>query len=132
MVLDMDINSLSLYHQPLSGFKKGEMMVISTARQTGKSMLWDLETLNPCKEILFPMKPESKYKFSRAKWYSSKLKGNGIWRLGNEYNEMIEWCTQHFGAHPKEQDAWSRWWVGVNDINFRDAKDYEWYVLRWG
>ena len=131
MVFDMDINSM--YHQHWGGFKKGEMMVISTARQTGKSVLWDLETLNLCKEILFPMKPEPepKYKFSRAKWYTVQLNGHATWRFSDEYNQIIDWCTQHFGPHPSKPDAWSRWYVGLGYIKIRDAKDYEWYILRW-
>ena len=75
------------------------------------------------------MKP--KYQFSRAKWYTAPLNGNGTWRFSDEYNEIIEWCTEMFGAHPTKHDAWSRWYVGLGCINFRDAKDYEWFVLRW-
>ena len=125
----MDINSLSLYHQPLGGFKAGELVIICTPMSASKSVFWDIEATDGIWKDVKVKEP--KYKFSRAKWYSANLRTDVLWRLGNEYNEMIEWCTQHFGKHPKRHDAWSRWWVGVDDINFRDAKDYEWYVLRW-
>lgn len=99
-------------------------------------------TTNLCKEIMltrfedislmtieWPTKP--KYQFSRTKWYTAPLNGNGTWRFSDEYNEIIEWCTEMFGVHPTKHDAWSRWYVGLGFINFRDAKDYEWFVLRW-
>lgn len=71
-----------------------------------------------------------KYQFSRAKWYTVDI-GDGMWRLGREYNEIIEWCTEHFGKHPKKPDAWCRWWVGVGSIYFRDEKDFVFYQLKW-
>ena len=97
---------------------------------------------NLCKEIVLDdskgyfyapyipkiMKP--KYKFSRAKWHTVDIH-NGIWRLGREYNEIIEWCTEQFGKHPNKPDAWSRWWVGVGEIYFRDEKDVVFYKLKW-
>ena len=83
---------------------------------------------NLCQEMVMT-KP--KYQFSRAKWYTADV-GRGVWKLSQEYNEIIEWCTEHFGPHPKRHDAWSRWWVGIGAIYFRDEKDYHWYVLRWG
>ena len=90
---------------------------------------------NLCKEIVLPMtatySPYVKYKFSRAKWHTADL-GSGVWRLSREYNAIIKWCTEQFGAHPKHQDAWSRWWVGIGCINFRDEKDYLMFLLRWG
>jgi hypothetical protein len=113
------------------GFKPGQMTLYSSGRQTGKSMYMNLLKTryygtNLCKEIVFPMKPEPKYKFSRAKWYVAELD----W---GQQTEVLEWCTQQFGPHSENPDAWSRWchraWT---EIHFRDAKDYEWFLLRWG
>lgn len=74
-------------------------------------------------------KPE--YKFSRAKWHTAQLHGNATWVFSDEYNQVIVWCTEQFGAHPVKQDAWSRWYVGLGYINFRDEADYILYQLRW-
>jgi hypothetical protein len=112
------------------GFKAGQMIIYSGGRQTGKSTLnqyygklWSNNNL--CKEIFLPMKPEPKYKFSRAKWYVVDYN----WR---DYDAVREWCTQQFGPHPKNPDAWSRWWHSYADtIRFRDEKDYQWFLLRW-
>ena len=75
---------------------------------------------------IFALKaPKPKYKFSRAKWYVA------------EYNwvnqvEVVEWCTEQFGPHPENPDAWSRWNHKWQDrIQFRDERDYNWFILRW-
>lgn len=76
---------------------------------------------------LFTLKPkyQSKYKFSRANWYVAEFDDR-------YYFEVEVWCAEQFGPHPKNPDAWSRWVHKYeNKIHFRDAKDYEWFVLRW-
>jgi len=112
------------------GFKKGEMMLITAGRQTGKSyyqkmLLNKIYGTNLCKEIFLPMKPAPKYKFSRAKWYEADYD----WI---HYDEVRKWCTEQFGPHPTQHDAWSRWDHRYEGrIYFRDQKDYNWFVLRW-
>ena len=116
------------------------MDVFSVGRQTGKSMFntFTMEVFknryydtNLCKEIMMPMEPKPKYQFSRAKWHAAQLNGDGMWRLGQEYNEIIAWCNDTFGPHPKRSDAWSRWWVGIGQIYFRDEQDLVLYKLKW-
>ena len=108
------------------GFKKGQMTLYSAVQYTGKStFLKSAYYNNLCNEIMLPMKPAPKYKFSRAKWYEADYD----WV---HYDEVREWCTQQFGPHPTQHDAWSRWdhrYEGK--IYFRDAKDCEWFLLRW-
>jgi hypothetical protein len=112
------------------GFKHGEMTLFSAGRQSGKSMYMKMLKnriygTNLCKEIFLPMKPEPKYKFSRD-WYVAEFD----WRKSSEVNE---WCAQQFGPHPKNPDAWSRWQRIYDErVHFRDAKDYEWFLLKWG
>lgn len=91
---------------------------------------------NLCKEIMFdiPGYPKTsasinrlmpKYKFSR-KWHIA----NFNWQ---DYNEVNRWCIDQFGPHPQTPDAWCRWHHRYEDqIHFRDEKDYNWFVLRWG
>jgi hypothetical protein len=68
---------------------------------------------------------KSKYNFSRA-WFVADFDPE-------YYFEVEEWCKEHFGPHPKCPDAWSRWVHTYEDqIHFRDSKDYEWFMLRWG
>lgn len=75
---------------------------------------------------MFYIEPKfkSKYKFSRE-WYVAEYK----WM---HHDGVIEWCTQQFGPHPNQPDAWSRWHNAYSDrIHFRDEKDYAWFILRW-
>ena len=79
---------------------------------------------------IFTMKasfnPQSKYKFSRAKWYEADHRYD-------DYEEVIAWCTEHFGPRPRYPDAWTRWCdIHIDRIRFRDEKDYQWFILRWG
>jgi len=107
------------------GFKKGQMTLYSAVQQTGRSTLNAWLQNNLCKEIVLPMTPAPKYKFSRAKWYTAEYD----WR---DFNGVWKWCEGQFGPHPKNPDAWSRWSHSYADtIRFRDAKDYEWFLLRW-
>lgn len=67
-----------------------------------------------------------KYQFSRAKWYVADYD----WV---NQAEVLEWCRQQFGPHPQNPDAWSRWCNHYSErVHFRDEKDYNWFVLRWG
>jgi hypothetical protein len=120
----------------IEGWKPGELYVIA-GRQSGKSMLNQIYNTNLCKEITLtgqqklmeliwgqPMK-EEKYKFSRANWYQAEFNDK-------DYFEVDAWCEQHFGKHPANPDAWSRWWHKFhNSILFRDEKDYILFMLRW-
>ena len=75
-------------------------------------------------------KPQSKYKFSRAKWYEAEF-----WDLSalpdTSLKSKSDWCKEQFGPHPKNPDAWSRWYISHTKIYFRDEKDYTMFVLRW-
>ena len=68
---------------------------------------------------------KSKYQFSRN-WYVAEFNVD-------DYTDVVHWCKEQFGPHPKHPDAWSRWEHRYeNKIHFRDAKDYNWFVMRWG
>ena len=68
---------------------------------------------------------KSKYKFSRAKWYYADHRYE-------DYDAIIDWCTEQFGPRPKRPDAWTRWVdEHIDRIKFRDEKDYAWFMLRW-
>ena len=92
---------------------------------------------NLCKEIMIDdvyrplplmtikFTPKLKYNFSRSKWYEAGYRYK-------DYEEVIAWCTEHFGPRPRYLDAWTRWAdIHIDRIRFRDEKDYIWFTLRW-
>jgi hypothetical protein len=119
----------TLYDKMLAGgFKQFEMALYSAGRQTGKSMLnqyyGKLWNNNLCNEILLPMKPAPKYKFSRSKWHEAKLP--------RDQQAAFAWCVKQFGPEPTNTDAWTRWYFNVDrTFRFRDEKDYVMFILRW-
>jgi hypothetical protein len=124
----------AVYDKLAGGLTPGQLTLYGAGRQTGKSYLsWHfLKTryydTNLCKEIVLPMKPKSKYQFSRAKWYEAEFGPADYLKV----REVREWCVEQFGPEPRHHDAWSRWYhKNHNRIFFRDAKDYEWFLLRW-
>jgi hypothetical protein len=120
----------AVYDKLNGGLTPGQLTLYGAGRQTGKSTLnWHfLKTRYYdtfiCKEIVLPMKPASKYKFSRAKWYEAKVP--------RDQQAAFAWCVKQFGPEPTITDAWTRWYFNVDrTFRFRDAKDYEWFILRW-
>lgn len=119
----------ALYQKVMAGgFKRDTMSLFFSGRQTGKSMLnqyyGKMFNHNLCNEIFLPMKPASKYKFSRAKWYEAKLPRDG--------QAAFNWCVKQFGPEPKYTDAWTRWYFNVDrKFRFRDEKDYVMFILKW-
>jgi hypothetical protein len=107
------------------GFKQGQIALYSVVQQTGKStFLKSAYYNNLCNKILLPMKPAPKYRFSRAKWYEAKVP--------RDQQAAFAWCVKQFGPEPTNTDAWTRWYFNVDrTFRFRDAKDYEWFLLRW-
>ena len=105
------------------GFKQGELSVMSSGRQIGKSM-WNNVWNNLCREILLEPMKEQKYKFSR-KWHIGQFQ----WK---DQQEVHEWCQENFGPMLRTPDAWSRWkTMPGNQIAFRDEGDLVLFILRW-
>ena len=107
-----------------------EILIMAQQIQCTLSTISGVQPMPDYVGKIFKMKyyvtPQLKYKFSRAKWYEADYD----WI---NYGEVVTWCTEQFGPHPKQQDAWSRWdhrYEGK--IYFRDEKDCAWFMLRWG
>ena len=51
----------------------------------------------------------------------------------DKWNDMIEWMVKTFGPTAKE-GVWiadQRWYANNAKFWFREAKDRDWFVLRW-
>ena len=52
---------------------------------------------------------------------------------GNRWNEMMAWTVKTFGPSA-EDGVWTpdqRWYANNARFWFRDAKDLEWFMLKW-
>jgi len=50
-----------------------------------------------------------------------------------EWHEMVGWCVKTFGPTPKD-GVWTpdqRWYVNNAKFWFKEAKDRDWFTLRW-
>lgn len=50
-----------------------------------------------------------------------------------EWHEMVAWCVDTFGPTPKD-GVWTpdqRWYVNNAKFWFKEAKDRDWFTLRW-
>ncbi len=115
--------------RPFGGFKQGEIIMVSSPlRSTGKSMNWQMLKSRVSGTVRWNINAplESKYKFSRKTWYKVPL-------FADDRFSRIDWCTTHFGAQPKNPDAWTRWYYNLQSMSlvFRDLKDYQLYLLKW-
>jgi hypothetical protein len=103
---------------PIGGYKRGEMVIYSGGRGVYYSVPGYPKTSASLNRLM------SKYKFSR-KCHVADF----VWE---HQAEVLEWCSQQFGPHPKNPDAWCRWhqrpW---GQIHFRDERDYVLFLLRW-
>ncbi len=80
---------------------------------------------NKTQLLSLPLSTNSKYKFSRN-WYVADFDTAN-------YDEVRTWCKKQFGEEDKFPTAWSRWQHRHEDqIYFRDERDYNWFILRWG
>ena len=118
MIYDLDINSMYSTNLCQEIFLPGQQLSQCTL---GLTATYYYSKTHAALNRL----PVNKYKFSRAYWYEAKLPRDG--------QGAFNWCVENFGAEPKNPDAWSRWYLNVERrFRFRDEKDYQWFVLRWG
>jgi hypothetical protein len=135
ITVDLEAWSPTLLCNTTGGIHTGQMLIYAAGRQTGKSMCMEMlknriYDTNLCKEILLPMYQKSKYQFSRAKWYVVDF-----WDMSalpdTTLKPKVDWCKEHFGPHPVNPDAWSRWYIFHDKIKFRDEADAALFLLRW-
>ena len=65
-------------------------------------------------------------------WYVSSIIApvdetvNGKYRYQG-WAPCIDWCREHFSD--RDNDGWG--YVGEGVFEFRDERDYAWFLLRW-
>ena len=48
-----------------------------------------------------------------------------------QWYDMVIWMNNTFGPSPDLREANARWYVDSGKFWFRDAKDRDWFVLKW-
>lgn len=53
---------------------------------------------------------------------------------GAQWNEMMEWMVETFGptAHDGVWTPSMRWYANNAKFWFRERKDLDWFIMRWG
>jgi hypothetical protein len=115
----------------ISGFKKGELMIATAGRQTGKSTMdaymrmWNDIRARPVEDL----------KLSEGKVYGSRY--HCVEPVGGNWLEMEFWCLDTMG---KNGSAWdqnkapqpnARWYMNDRRFWFREEKDRMMFVLKW-
>lgn len=54
--------------------------------------------------------------------------------VGMEWDGMVSWCVETYGPAPEQGifEPGGRWYVNNAKFWFREQKDMEWFILRWG
>jgi hypothetical protein len=50
---------------------------------------------------------------------------------GSKWHDMVVWMNNTFGPSPDLREANARWYVDNGKFWFRDARDRDWFVLKW-
>ncbi len=115
----------------LGGFKKGEMMIMSAGRQTGKSY-WTNQAINRLMKDLMNRPVEelvlAERLYRTAKFYT-------VEPIGGNWLDMETWCIKTFGS---STDVWDfkmdnvgRWYCNDRKFWFRNERDRTMFIMRW-
>ena len=118
----------------MSGFRKGEMMIMSAGRQLGKSLLNGQALQRVMDDIM--ERPVEDLKLSQGTVYGARY--YTVEPIGGNWKDMEEWCGQTFGdpgdriwdSGPAPLPA-KRWYMNNRKFWFRHEKDRDWFILKW-
>jgi hypothetical protein len=52
--------------------------------------------------------------------------------IGNNFNQIYEWCVEHFGEPSKIHDSSDQWYVGrAREFTFYKQREAELFAVRW-
>ena len=116
------------------GIKPGEMMIISSGRQTGKSML--NAAYGRLAQDIFEQ-PITDLILSEGTVYGSRY--YCVQPVGGNWMDIEVWCLDTFGScgqnmwgdGRKAPEPAQRWYMNNRKFWFRTEKDRNWFTLRW-
>lgn len=126
---------ITLLDKMSSGFKPGEMAIMTSGRQTGKSALnaaygrlWN--------DIMEASTKVSDMILSEGTVYGSRY--YCVQPVGGNWIEMEAWCGQVFGegsralwGDKKAPEPARRWYANNRKFWFKSEKDRDWFIVMW-
>ena len=113
------------------GFKPGELVMMGSGRQTGKSM-FTAQTIERLMRDL-NSQPVSDLVLSEGRVYGSRY--YCVEPVGGNWMEMESWCLNTYGncgsAWDKTTEPNSRWYMNDRKFWFREEKDRNWFIMKW-
>ena len=118
----------------MSGFKPGEMVIMTAGRGVGKSWM-NQQTLDRLMRDL-NSQPISDLVLSEGRVHGARY--YCVEPIGGNWIEMQEWCFNQFGDSGKH--IWGsndvpvpqeRWYMNNRKFWFREEKDLTMFILRW-
>jgi hypothetical protein len=116
------------------GFKRGEMIIIASGRQTGKSY-WTTQAIDRLTRDLMN-RPIEELVLSEGRVHGSRY--YCVEPIGGNWKEMELWAEATYGdpgsVWPKEDFTWpedTRWIMNNRKFWFRNERDRTVFLLRW-
>jgi hypothetical protein len=121
----------------MSGFKKGELMVMAAGRQTGKSYF----TSAALKRLMDDINshPISDLNLTEGRVYGARY--YCVEPIGGNWREMEDWCIKTYGKTTgsiwaQEVDKTTplvneRWYANNRKFWFRNEADRTMFILKW-
>lgn len=118
----------------IAGFKKGEMTIMTSGRQTGKSMFTAQAIERLMKDL--NSQPVSDLVLGEGKVYGARY--YTVEPVGGNWLEMEKWCGEVFGegsralwCESKVPEPSCRWYANNRKFWFRNEKDRDWFIIKW-
>jgi hypothetical protein len=121
----------------MSGFKKGELMVMAAGRQTGKSYF----TAAALKRLMDDINshPISDLNLTEGRVYGARY--YCVEPIGGNWREMEDWCINTYGKTTgsiwaQEVDKTTplvneRWYANNRKFWFRNEADRTMFIMKW-
>lgn len=143
--IDIDIEAFSsvelhpyqkdMWSRLSTGFKQGELCVMMSGRQTGKSMLSSV-AFKRLLDDLYKEQPIRDLVLSEGRVHGAVY--HCVQPEGGSWTKMEEWCRETFGEPGDmwESNDWcwpetARWLQNNRKFWFRHEKDRDWFLIRW-
>ena len=115
------------------GFKPGEMSIMTSGRQVGKSMF----TAQAIDRLLKDLnsQPVTDMQLGEGTVYGSRY--YTVQPVGGSWLEMEKWCGQVFGdtgtiwGESKAPEPARRWYANNRKFWFKSEKDRDWFLVMW-